>query len=232
MAVTTRRDGRHGDRRRVLVTGFGPFGPHVHNPSGELAQRLDGATVAGAAVSGRVFETATDSIGPNLTSALDDVRPDLLLCLGLAPGRPALSLERIAVNVRDFPLPDHAGVTVSDQPVHAGGPDGIFSRLPLGAILARWRADEVPCHVSNTAGTYLCNQMFYLACLAGRERGIPAGFIHIPDTPASAAAALEAGRDPGATMSLDLMAAALHSAIEVCLVDDGAPVATVAGTIA
>src|SRR5215469_9154556 len=135
-------------RRTVLVTGFGPFGPHVRNPSGDLAGRLDGATVAGAAVTGRVFPTSTDTIGPNLADALDELAPDLLICLGLAPGRPALSLERIAINVRDFPLPDQAGVTVSDQPVIAGGPDGVFSRLPLAAILRRWRADEVPCHVS------------------------------------------------------------------------------------
>lgn len=228
MALTARHDGPS----TVLVTGFGPFGTHVRNPSGELVKRLNGSTVAGATVVGRVFETATDSIGPNLTAALDELSPGLLLCLGLAPGRPALSLERIAVNIRDFPVPDHAGVTVSDQPVCTGGPDGVFTGLPIGAILRRWQADDVPGHVSNSAGTYLCNQLFYLSCLAGRERGIPAGFIHIPDTPASAAAAAEPGATPGPTMSLDLMADALRSAIEVCLVDHAEPIPTSAGAIA
>ncbi|MCU1686314.1 MAG: pcp [Amycolatopsis sp.] len=222
---------RPGGHHIVLVTGFGPFGKHLDNPSGDLARRLDGATVAGATVVGRIFETSTDTIGANLAGALDELAPDLLICLGIAPGRPALSLERIAINVRDFPLPDHSGVTVADEPVVTGGPDGVFSRLPLASILRRWRKDDVPCHVSNTAGTYLCNQLFYLACRQGRDRGIPAGFIHIPDTPRSAAVA-EPGREPGATMSLDVMVAALLSAIEVCLEERGDQVALTAGAVA
>jgi pyroglutamyl-peptidase len=226
MAVTPDR------QHTVLVTGFGPFGRHTRNPSGELARGLDGQTVGPATVVGRVFETSTATIGANLAAALDELAPDLVICLGLAPGRPALSLERIAVNVRDFPLPDHAGVTVVDEPVVAGGPDGVFSRLPLPRIMRRWREDGVPSHVSNTAGTYLCNQVFYLACLRGRERGVPAGFIHIPDTPGSAAVALEAGAAPGATMSLDLMLSALRAAIEVCLADDGDHIVMRAGAVA
>lgn len=228
MTAATRPEGQ----RTVLVTGFGPFGPHVHNPSGALAELLDGTTVAGATVVARVFATSTDTIGQNLADALDELAPDLLICLGLAPGRPALSLERIAINVRDFPIPDHSGVTVSDQPVLPGGPDGIFTRLPIAHILQRWRSEEVPAHVSNTAGTYLCNQLFYLACAHGRDRGIPAGFIHIPDTPASAAAALEAGRDPGPTMSPELMRAALLSAIDVCFADHVKPAVLTSGAVA
>lgn len=221
------------DRRNtVLVTGFGPFGRHADNPSAEIARCLDGETIAGATVFGRVFRTSTETVGPELAAALDELAPDLLICLGLASGRPALSLERIAVNVRDFPLPDNAGVTVVDEPVLAGGPDGTFTRLPVKAILRRWQLDGVPGHVSNTAGTYLCNQMFYLACVQGQERGIPAGFIHIPDTPRSAAVALEPGREPGATMALDLMLSALRSAIEVCVEDRGERIVMAAGAIA
>lgn len=226
MAVTP--DHQH----TVLVTGFGPFGSHTDNPSGELARRLDGETVGSARVVGRVFETSTATVGADLVAALDESAPDLVICLGLAPGRPALSLERIAVNVRDFPVPDHAGVTVVDEPVVDGGPDGVFSRLPLPRILSRWLADDVPSHVSNTAGTYLCNQLFYLVCLQGRDRGIPTGFIHVPDTPRSAAVALEEGRAPGATMSMDLMLSAVRSAIEVCLARHGDHVVMRTGAVA
>lgn len=223
----------HERRHTVLVTGFGPFGRHTDNPSGALARELDGQTVGDARVVGRVFETSTATIGAHLSAALDELSPDVVICLGLAPGRPALSLERIAVNVRDFPLPDHAGVTVVDEPVVAGGPDGVFSRLPLPRIMRRWREDAVPSHVSNTAGTYLCNQLFYLVSLQGRERGMPTGFIHIPDTPRSAAVALEADGTPGATMSLDLMLSAVRAAIEVCLaVDDGDHIVMRAGAVA
>lgn len=216
----------------VLVTGFGPFGRHTDNPSGELARRLDGETVGSAGVVGRVFETSTATVGAELVAALDESAPDLVICLGLAPGRPALSLERIAVNVRDFPVPDHAGVTVVDAPVVDGGPDGVFSRLPLPRILARWREDDVPSHVSNTAGTYLCNQLFYLVCLHGRDRGIPSGFVHVPDTPRSATVALEEGRALGATMSMDLMLSALRSAIEVCLAQHGDRIVMRTGAVA
>jgi pyroglutamyl-peptidase len=86
--------------------------------------------------------------------------------------------------------------------------------------------------VSNTAGTYLCNQLFYLACQEGLERGIPAGFIHVPDTPGSAAVALAPGREPGATVSLDLMVSALRSAVEVCFADNGDHIVMAAGAVA
>src|SRR6185312_12467354 len=86
------------DASTVLVTGFGPFGPHRLNPSGQVALGLDGAVVAGARVTARRFDTSSATIASAFAAALDEVRPDLVICLGLAPGRPALSLERIAVN--------------------------------------------------------------------------------------------------------------------------------------
>jgi len=220
---------RHDNHHTVLITGFGPFGGRADNPSGELARRLDGATVGGAAVVGRVFETSTDTVGADLSDALAELAPDLLVCLGVAPGASALTLERTAVNIRDFPFPDQAGVMVTGQPVVTGGRDRVLSGLPLATIQRRWSEDGVPCEMSNSAGTYLCNQLFYLACLAGRDRGIPAGFVHVPDTPESAAAAGKPGREPGPAMSLDLMSQALRSAIEVCLRVPTTPLGSPAG---
>jgi len=215
----------------VLVTGFGPFGPHTLNPSGQLAADLDGQTIAGATVVGRRFKTSTTSAASVLAAALDELAPALVICLGLAPGRPALSLERVAVNVRDFPIPDADGAMVTDAPVAVEGPDGRFGRLPLRAILHRWRQHDIPGHISNTAGTYLCNQLFYLACAEGEARGIGAGFIHIPDTPQSAAAASPDRTVATPTMELSTMRQAMELAIEVCLTGDaengaaaGAPV--------
>lgn len=202
-------------RAQVLVTGFGPFGPHTLNPSGDAAAALDGEVIGGALVVGRRFETSTATVAPALAAALDEVEPVLLICLGLAPGRPGLSLERIAANVRDFPFADNDGTVLSDAPVIDGGPDGVFSGLPLRAILARWLLEDVPGHFSDTAGTYLCNQLFYLACDAGRRRGIPAGFIHIPDSPQSAA--VSAGARPHPTMEQATMERGIRLAIETCL---------------
>jgi pyroglutamyl-peptidase len=219
-------------QQTVLVTGFGPFGRHTRNPSADLALALDGSVVSGARVVARIFETSTETVAANLAQALDELTPSLLICLGLAPGRPALSLERVAVNVRDFPLPDHSGAVVVDEPVLSDGPAAIFSGLPVKAILQQWQTESVPGHVSNTAGTYLCNQLFYLACAQGLDRNIPAGFVHIPDTPESAAASLDAGAGPGPTMGIQTMVTALKSAIATCLQDDGAKVVLSAGTTA
>jgi len=213
----------------VLVTGFDPYGGHTVNPSGQLALALDGTTVAGARVVGRRFATAAATVAAELSAALDDVRPDVLICLGLAPGRPAISLERIAVNVQDFPVPDNAGATPTDVPIEAGGPDGRFSRLPIRAILGRYQADNIPGHISDTAGTYLCNQLFYLACAAGERRGIPAGFIHIPDTPESA----RLDRGPAATMAFETIRRGIEVAIEVTVgAADPAPAPVGTGAIA
>jgi len=195
----------------VLVTGFDPFGGHTLNPSGQLALALDGTSVAGATIVGRRFATAASTVAGELSAALDEIAPDVLICLGLAPGRPAISLERIAVNVQDFPVPDNAGATPTDVPIEPGGPDGRFSRLPIRAILGRWQAEDVPGHISDTAGTYLCNQLFYLACAAGERLRIPAGFIHIPDTPASA----RFDRGPGATMAFETIRRGVELAVEI-----------------
>lgn len=200
---------------KVLLTGFGSFGPHTLNPSAAAAAALDGEVIGSALVVGRVFETSTATVAQALTEALDEVEPVLLICLGLASGRPALSLERIAANVRDFPIADDDGAILRDVPIIEGGPDGVFSGLPLRAILARWFGEGIPGHISNTAGTYLCNQLFYLACDAGRRRGIPAGFIHIPDSLHSAA--VLAGSQPQPTMEQATMERGIRLAIETCL---------------
>lgn len=200
---------------KVLVTGFGPFGSHTLNPSAAVANALDGAVIGNSVVVGRVFETSTATVAQALTQALDEVDPVLLICLGLAPGRPALSLERIAANVRDFPIADSSGAILQDVAVIEGGPDGLFSRLPLRAILSRWQDEGIPGHISDTAGTYLCNQLFYLACEAGHRRGIPAGFIHIPDSLQSAAVSV--GSSPQPTMEQATIERAIRVAIEACL---------------
>ena len=203
---------------KVLVTGFGSFGPHTLNPSAVAASSLDGQIISNALVVGRVFQTSTATVAQDLIQALDEIKPVLLICLGLAPGRPALSLERIAANVCDFPIADHDGALLQDVPVIEGGPDGIFSGLPIRAILSRWQEEGIPGHISDTAGTYLCNQLFYLACDAGQKRGIPAGFIHIPDSLQSAA--VLAGSQPQPTMEQATIEQGIAFAIETCLNPD------------
>lgn len=164
----------------VLITGFGAFGTQTANPSGEIAARLDGTRAGDAEITGTVLPVATARVEAELAAAIAGTRPDVVIITGVAPGRTAPALERVAVNVRDFPLPDNDGLHPVDEPVMAGGPAAYLSTLPVKSVLAAWRDAGVPGYVSNTAGTYVCNQVFYLARHLTRERGIPCGLVHLP----------------------------------------------------
>ncbi|MCW2873191.1 pyroglutamyl-peptidase I [Actinacidiphila oryziradicis] len=192
----------------VVVTGFGAFSDQSDNPSGLLARALNGQRIGENTITGVVLPVATGQIGPALATALEGLRPRLVLGLGVAPGRMAPALERVAINVRDFPVPDTENAQVVDEPVIVDGPDAYLASLPLKAILAAWRAAGLPGYVSNTAGTYLCNQLFYLLAHQGRDGGFRAGFIHLPALPTPAAA-------PAPSMSLDVMEQAVRIAVDV-----------------
>jgi pyroglutamyl-peptidase len=127
---------------------------------------------------------------PEVLRLLDELDPVAVLHLGLAAGRARIALERVAVNVMDYDTPDNAGYRAQGEPCVAGGPVAYFATLPLAAILAALLAEGVPAYVSNTAGTYLCNQTLYATLHALTERRHPAraGFIHLPLLPAMVAA--------------------------------------------
>jgi pyroglutamyl-peptidase len=165
----------------VLITGFGPFGNTADNPSGRLAESLDGQSFDDLRFVGRVLPVATERVGQELRTALDAARPDVVLVTGLATGREQLALERVAVNVRDFPLPDVDGATPVDQPIEADGPAAYLASIPVKAVLAAWSAAGIAGYVSNTAGTYVCNQTFYLARHLTDAREIRCGLIHLPE---------------------------------------------------
>ncbi|WP_067452129.1 pyroglutamyl-peptidase I family protein [Actinomadura macra] len=207
----------------VVVTGFGPYAEETDNPSGAIAERLDGRQNGGVTVRGLVLPVTTRGVEGAIAGALERYRPDALVLTGVAPGRTAPALERVAINVRDFPLPDNGGEEPVDEPVHAEGPDGYFSTLPIKAIVARWTAEDIPGYVSNTAGTFLCNQAFYTARHLTRDTAVAAGFVHIPITPARAAGI---GGRPESSMPLDVMeravllaavVAASHRGDDLCL---------------
>ncbi len=199
--------------RHVLLTGFEPFGPHPVNPSELLVRSFEGRIVGGALVTIRIFPVETRTLRDRIDAALREERPEFVIGLGYAPGRSALGLERIAVNVRDFELPDASGTACKNEPVHPGGPDGRLSTLPLAEITAAWSGLGVPGYVSESAGTYLCNQWLYeaLALTANAAPPVPAGFIHVPALPAQA---VQLGPDRTPSMTLELMRRGVESAIE------------------
>jgi pyroglutamyl-peptidase len=197
----------------VLVTGFEPFANHAVNPSAVLADEFDGASFGGARVVGRVLPVAVSTTGDALEQAIADVDPSLVLCLGLASGRSRVAIERVAINVLDFPMPDNEGVQTVDEPVISAGPAAYFSTLPLKATAEAWRQGGVPGYVSNTAGTYLCNAVMYRALSLGAERRFRAGFLHLPELPEGAA--LATVERP--SMALATMRDAVRIAIETAL---------------
>jgi pyroglutamyl-peptidase len=173
---------------KALVTGFEPFGDDPVNPALEalhcLPKRLGHIEIA----TWNLPTAFGQSLDP-LDDALNATHPDLVLCVGLAGGRAALSLERVAINLDDARIPDNAGQQPIDRAIVAGGPAAYFATLPIKAAVAALREAGLPALVSNTAGTFVCNHVFYglMHRAATTRPGIRGGFMHVPYLPAQAA---------------------------------------------
>ncbi len=173
---------------RILLTGFEPFGGDAINPSWEVARALDGELIAGARVVAAQMPCVFGRAHEALAAALRAHRPQLVLCLGLAANRSALSLERVGINVDDARIPDNAGAQPVDQPAVPGAPAAYFSTLPIKAMVAALQAEGLPAEVSQTAGTFVCNHLLFgLMHQLRRRRGVRGGFMHVPLLPAQAA---------------------------------------------
>lgn len=190
------------DAPLVLLSGFEPFGERARNPSERVVRRLLRRPPEGVRVEGLVLPVDAARAVPLLLNEVDRLQPQAVVCLGEAPGRPAISLERVAVNLLDFSIPDNTGQKPQDEPVVPGGPAAYFATLPLREMQAAMQEANVPTVLSLSAGSYLCNQVLYalLHHLARDGRPVPAGFIHLPSLPEE-----EATRErPGPSMDLAL----------------------------
>ncbi len=168
----------------VLLTGFAPFAGESMNPSWQAVLALDGTIIEGHRVTAVELPTEFGRAVPELRRALRRLQPRVAICVGLAGGRDGISLERIAINVIDARIPDNAGSQPIDVPVVRNGPAAYFTTLPIKAALASLQREHVPAHVSQTAGTYVCNQVFYALMHATRHRhAMHAGFVHVPWLP-------------------------------------------------
>jgi pyroglutamyl-peptidase len=170
----------------VLVTGFDPFGGQTVNPSWLAVQALHGSTVAGHRIVGVEIPTVFGQSLQALRASLRQHRPTLVLGTGQAGGRGALSLERVAINVNDARIRDNAGAQPIDTPVVEGGPAAYFTSLPIKAMLQALIAGGIHAEVSQTAGTFVCNHVFYglMHELAQPEwAGVRGGFVHVPWLP-------------------------------------------------
>lgn len=198
---------------RVLLTGFDPFGGETLNPSWEAVRRLDGDSVRGHRLVARQLPTCFGRSLRTLRAALADTAPSLVVCVGQAGGRPRLSLERVAINVDDARIADNAGRQPVDRPIVRGGPAAYFTTLPIKAQLRALQVAGIPAEISQTAGTFVCNHVFYGLMHALRDTPqIRGGFVHIPFLPEQAVA------HPGAaSLSLDTVIAGLRTLVDTAL---------------
>ena len=166
----------------LLLTGFEPFGGEPINPSWEVARALHGEVMG----EWRIESVQLPCVFALAPQALDQAQlrhaPVAVLCLGQAEGRSDITPERVAINCINARQPDNSGAQPREESVIEGGPTAYFSRLPLSAMVQRLRELDIPASISNTAGTYVCNQVFYhlMHHWPGRK---PAGFVHLPCLP-------------------------------------------------
>lgn len=196
----------------VLLIGFAPFGGETENPSWEAVLQLHGRRVAGHRLVARQLPVEFGASLKVLRAAVREVKPKLVLCVGQAGGRAAISLERIAINVDDARIPDNAGSQPVDVEIVRDGPAAYFTGLPIKAMFAALRDAGIPVEISQTAGTYVCNHVFYGLMHMLRKRRIRGGFVHIPYSPE------QADRHPGAPgLAIETVVRGLRIALQVAL---------------
>ncbi|GHE32727.1 pyrrolidone-carboxylate peptidase [Streptosporangium violaceochromogenes] len=163
----------------VLLTGFEPFDGASVNPSWEAARRVPGVRAVQVPCA---FGASLEC----LRAAVQEHDPAVVVCVGQAGGRPDVTVERVAVNLDDARIPDNAGRRPIDEQVVRGGPAAYFATLPVKACVAAARTAGVAASVSHSAGTFVCNHLFYgLMHLIATERPeIRGGFVHVPFAPA------------------------------------------------
>ena len=196
---------------KLLLTGFDPFGGEHINPAWEAVQRVQsppGVTLLRLQVP-TVFGASVDMV----TAAIREQRPDAVLCIGQAAGRAALTPERVAINCMDASLPDNAGRQPMDEPVVPGGPAAYFATIPIKAMAEAIRAAGLPAEISNSAGTFVCNQLLYgvLHFLTQHAPAVGGGFLHVPALPEQA----ERSPRPIPSLPLEDIVLGLEAAIGV-----------------
>lgn len=197
--------------KTVLLTGFEPFGGERVNPSAEIVGRLHDEVIARHRVRSAVLPCVFGAAVAELQRQMQATKPALVICVGQAGGRAEITPERVAINVDDARIADNAGAQPVDLPIVRGGPAAYFSTLPIKAIVAALRESNVPAAVSQTAGTFVCNHVFYGLMRALRRRpGVRGGFIHVPFLP-------EQATQGQPSVPLATMVAALRIVVEVSL---------------
>jgi len=192
---------------RILLTAFDPFGGEAVNPA-ELA--VEKVQYSSHTLRKLTVPTEYARCEAVLAAALDEFAPEILLMVGQAGGRAAVTPERVAINVDDSAAADNAGEVRQNRPISRDGAAAHFTTLPLHRIVDAVKAAGIPAAISNSAGTFVCNHLMYTALARVKPPAI-AGFVHVPFLPEQA----EKRRAP--SMALDDMVRALELALAECV---------------
>jgi pyroglutamyl-peptidase len=198
---------------KILVTALEPFGGETINAALEAVTRLSAPKDAELykLTVPTVFGLCTETT----VKAIREIRPDAVVCIGQAAGRAAVTPERVAVNLRDARIPDNAGFQPVDEPVVPGGPAAYFSTLPVRDMTEAVQKAGVSSMISNTAGTFVCNDLFYgiRHSIESEFPSVSGGFIHVPCLPEQAASY----SSPVPSMDLEKIVTGLEAALETLL---------------
>jgi pyroglutamyl-peptidase len=195
----------------VLLTGFEPFAGAASNSSWDAIERVAKTWSGDAELVIELLPVTFAGASASIRELIARHSPDLVIGVGLADGRDAITPERVAINIEDASIPDNAGDQPVDRAIIAGGAAAYFSGLPVKAIATAIRAAGMPSQVSDSAGTYVCNSLMYSTLRAVEGTDVMTGFIHVPCSPA-----LAAGTDKP-WLKIDDIARGLEIAIRVSL---------------
>ena len=202
--------------QKLLLTGFETFLSNPFNPTMDIVKALDGKILGNYEVVGRVLAVDFKQAPTQFLTLIEEVQPAIIVSLGLAAGSTKISPERVAINVKDGEK-DNSGNAFLDAPIHEDGDVAYFSTLPIRQIVNRLNEAGYPTAISNSAGTYLCNNIMYEGLYYAKSHSSikRAGFIHIP---ASFELAIQNGRIAGWPQK-DLQAA-IELALTECILND------------
>lgn len=208
-------------RSPIVLTGFEPFADFGINPSWEAAKAFDDQEIDSFIIKSFQIPLAYSEIKSRITEIIDTWKPAAVISLGQS-GRPAISLEQVAVNLADLTESSilyNCGTRPRDQTLETGAPKAYFTTLPIRRILNELQQSDIPAEISYTAGTFGCNQLFYhtMHKIAKDRLNIPAGFVHVPCLPSQAARLQKARRRSIPSMNLDTTTKAVEIAIKTTL---------------
>jgi len=191
--------------KKILFTGFEPFGGENINPSWEAVAALP-AEIDGIQIVTAKIPVVFGKSAAVLLEILQRELPCAVICVGQAGGRVAITIERVAINCDDASIDDNEGNRPIDEMIARDGPDAYFATLPIKAMVDNLRQNGIPAAVSNSAGTYVCNHVMYAALHYAATRKLPlaAGFVHIPYLPSQV---VDKAASP--SMSLEMLTAGL-----------------------